>query len=267
MPVYGFVPAYSTDDGVLTGNMDLRVAYSNDNRATWNNIGPSSHSTNPPSSITSDSASSNMTLASGSSIFVSLANATSGVNPLPVELTRFTARTLNGVVLLEWSTATELNNAGFDVEKRMNGVWSKIGSVEGNGTTNAPKSYRYTDAVSNAAVSYRLKQIDRDGGSSYSNSVEVTGNAAPAALEIVGNYPNPFNPSTSIRFTVPSDGHAVVKVYNVIGREVATVFDGPARAGVQNAAEFSAVSLSTGIYFSRLEFNGKNVIGKMILMK
>jgi hypothetical protein len=139
--------------------------------------------------------------------------------------------------------------------------------VEGNGTTNAPKSYRYTDAASNGTVSYRLKQIDRDGASVYSNVVEVTGNRAVTSLEIVGNYPNPFNPSTSIRFTVPADGHAVVKVYNVIGREVATVFNGPAKAGVQNTAEFSAVTLSTGIYFSRLEFNGKNVIGKMILMK
>lgn len=264
-----FAPSYLDNDGVGTGNTDLRVAYSTDARATWTGIAQTTaHTTAPtttPTTITPDALVSAVSLST--SAYVALANVTSGVNPLPVELSRFTARTVNGVVLLEWSTATEVNNAGFDVEKRMNGIWSKIGFVEGNGTTNAPKSYRYTDAASNGTVSYRLKQIDRDGASVYSNVVEVTGNRAVTSLEIVGNYPNPFNPSTSIRFTVPADGHAVVKVYNVIGREVATVFNGPAKAGVQNTAEFSAVSLSTGIYFSRLEFNGKNVIGKMILMK
>lgn len=264
-----FAPSYLDNDGVTASNTDLRVAYSTDSRATWNGMAQSSaHTTSPtttPTTITPDALGSPVSLST--SVYVSLGNATGGGNPLPVELTRFTARRVNGTVLLEWSTATEVNNAGFEVEKQVNGLWSSIGFVAGNGTTNAPKSYRYTDATTKGTAAYRLKQIDRDGASVYSNSVEVSGSVVPSVLEIVGNYPNPFNPSTSIRFTVPADGHAVVKVYNVIGREVATVFNGPAIAGVQNTAEFSAVTLSTGIYFSRLEFNGKSVIGKMILMK
>ncbi|HTR80189.1 MAG TPA: LamG-like jellyroll fold domain-containing protein [Bacteroidota bacterium] len=190
-------------------------------------------------------------------------------NVLPAELVSFTATVDRMGVGLNWKTATEVNNAQFDIERQSSASpeWAKIGSVAGTGTSNAPHSYSFTDNAGAAGTySYRLKQIDRNGAFIYSQVVEAT-IAVPRVLSLSQNYPNPFNPATTIEFTVPSDGRAVLKVYNTLGQEAATLFDGVAVAGQYHLATFDASRLASGIYFSRLEFGGKMLVKKMLLLK
>ena len=86
-------------------------------------------------------------------------------------------------------------------------------------------------------------------------------------FELSQNFPNPFNPTTNIQFTVPASGRALMKVYNTLGQEAATVFDVIATAGMYNQATFNASNLSSGIYFPRLEFGGKMQVKKMRMLK
>jgi Secretion system C-terminal sorting domain len=197
---------------------------------------------------------------------------------LPVELTSFTALAGSKTVELAWKTATEINNAGFDIERTpllsplgeggTKGRWAKIGFVGGHGSTNSPHNYSYTDNVGSAGTySYRLKQVDHNGAFTYSQEVKVAVGAAPNVFALNQNYPNPFNPSTDIQFTVPTDGRAILKVYNTLGQEVAILFDGIASAGEYHHATFDASKLASGIYFSQLEFEGKMQVKKMLLLK
>ncbi|MFZ4622022.1 MAG: FG-GAP-like repeat-containing protein [Bacteroidota bacterium] len=192
---------------------------------------------------------------------------------LPVELTSFTANTAKGSVELLWKTATEVNNAGFDIERSAvdekgsnNTSWKKIGSVDGHGTTNAPQAYSFIDKTARGTLNYRLKQIDRDGKFTYSQTVEVT-TVAPTVFALSQNYPNPFNPSTTIEFTLQTSGLTSLKVYDAIGREVATLVNEVLEAGVYHQRTFDASRLTSGVYFARLTSSGKVQIKKMLLMK
>ncbi len=195
--------------------------------------------------------------------------------PLPVELASFAATSQRLSAELTWSTATEVNNSGFEVERSaINNEqstinsWTEVGFVKGSGTSNSPKTYSFTDNnVPPGNYSYRLKQIDNNGAFKYSAAVEIKVGAAPKIFGLSQNYPNPFNPSTNIQFTVPTDGRVVLKVYNTLGQEVATLFDGVATAGQYNQATFNASHLASGIYFSRLEFGGQMQMKKMLLLK
>jgi hypothetical protein len=186
---------------------------------------------------------------------------------LPVELQSFTASgTRNGAVLA-WHTATEVNNYGFDVERKTGGTWGKIGFVEGHGSTNVAQSYSFDDDHVTGKVVYRLKQIDRDGTYEYSKEVEVTADGGPAEFALAQNYPNPFNPTTEISFTVSTTGYATLKVYNTLGQEVVTLFEGIAQSGISHQVQFRGSEYSSGIYFSRLEYAGKVQFKKMTLLK
>ncbi len=190
-----------------------------------------------------------------------------GVTVLPVELTSFTASASGTTVELQWTTATEINNFGFNIERAINSSWTKVGFVAANGTSNGPHTYSYTDNIGTAGTySYRLKQIDHDGAFVYSQEVQVT-IAVPKVLALSQNFPEPFNPSTTIQFTVPSDGRATLKVFNTLGQEVATLFDSEAEAGVYHQVQFNGSNLASGIYFSRLEFDGTMQVKKMLLLK
>jgi hypothetical protein len=193
---------------------------------------------------------------------------------LPVELVTFTASARKNIVELQWNTATEVNNYGFEIEKKRKkdevGMmkWEKIGFVEGNGTTNAPKEYSFTDKILTAGkYSYRLKQIDRDGQFVYSQAVEVTVGNLPKVFALEQNYPNPFNPGTTIGFTLQESGMTTLKIYDAIGREVAVLVNEVLEAGIHHRKQFDATSLSSGIYFTKLNSAGETRITKMLLIK
>ncbi len=192
--------------------------------------------------------------------------------PLPVELTSFTGSSSTGYVALAWSTATETNNYGFEIQRtavssqQSGNMWSKIGFVEGHGTSNAPKSYSFSDKnIASGKYSYRLKQVDRDGKCEYSKMVEVTF-TAPKIFALEQNYPNPFNPTTAIGYHLSANGVTTLKIYDAIGREVATLVNEVKDAGTYTA-QFDGAKLSSGIYFARLTSSGKTQIRKLMLMK
>ena len=185
---------------------------------------------------------------------------------VPVELVSFTASVNDNDVTLSWKTATEINNSGFQVERKSNGEYEAIGFVPGFGTTTEPRSYSFTDAgVQSGYYAYRLKQIDLDGTFEYSDEfqVEVT---IPDVFALEQNYPNPFNPSTKINFSLAVDSKVNLKVFDVLGQEVATLINSDLVAGSHNV-EFSAANINSGIYFYILQAGDNVETKKMILLK
>ena len=144
---------------------------------------------------------------------------------LPVELISFDVTYSNSSINLKWSTATELNNHGFEIERSLDKTnWATIGFREGKGTTSEPQNYSFSDDISEISSSklyYRLKQIDFNGSFEYSKIVEVE--IAPTKFSLQQNYPNPFNPSTSIQYAISSRQFVTLKVYDVLGKEIATL--------------------------------------------
>jgi hypothetical protein len=189
---------------------------------------------------------------------------------LPVELSSFSALAKGKGIELAWQTATETNNHGFDIERKQSGaaVWTKIGFSQGQGTKNAATQYSFVDnSVASGKYEYRLKQIDRDGRFDYSNTVEASVGLSPASVELSSNYPNPFNPTTSISFTLGASGKASLKVFDILGKEVATVAEGIYNAGEVNTFNFDASGLTSGVYYYRLTSDATVETRKMLLMK
>jgi hypothetical protein len=191
-------------------------------------------------------------------------------SPLPVELSSFNAAATNGAVKLTWQTATEVNNYGFQVERKMDKVetiWEEIGFVAGSGNSNAPKDYSYTDnSLDNSGkYSYRLKQIDNDGKTTYSNEIETD---VTVVLEyaLSQNYPNPFNPSTVINYTLSQPGFVTIKIYNTLGQEVSTLLNGQMDAG-KHTLTFDASKLSSGMYLYKITAGNFTQVKKMLLAK
>ena len=192
-----------------------------------------------------------------------------GAAALPVEMVSFSAKAARLSAELHWSTATETNNFGFDIERKTTtDSWARVGFIAGAGTSTSLHNYSYTDNVGQAgSYEYRIKQIDKDGKFKYSSVTQVEVGAVAKILSLGANYPNPFNPSTSIEFSVPTDGRVMLKIYNMLGQEVATLFDGEATAGRLLKATFDASRLSSGVYFSRLEFGANALVKRMMLVK
>ena len=190
-------------------------------------------------------------------------------NSLPVELSSFTSAVRGSNVELSWSTATEANNYGFDVERTPAGTqsWSKVSFVSGNGTSNVAHNYAYADNVSMGKYSYRLKQIDRDGKFQYSATVEATVGMTPNTMILGQNYPNPFNPETKIEFAVPATGFTTLKVYNMLGAEVSTLVNGTVEAGVLNQVSFKGSTFPSGMYFYTLRSGSFVDTKKMLMVK
>ncbi|QQS34905.1 MAG: choice-of-anchor J domain-containing protein [Ignavibacteriales bacterium] len=191
---------------------------------------------------------------------------------VPVELSTFTASVSKNNVSLTWSTSSEKNNRGFQVErKNESGDWHVLGFVEGNGTTTNATHYSFKDE--NVAVghyNYRLRQIDYDGTYKYYNLSETIEIGAPLNFALEQNYPNPFNPTTNIRYSVAISSHVVLKIYNVLGAEVATLVNEIQEAGIYTkefSADQSGLNLSSGVYFYRLEAGNFTDTKKFILMK
>jgi hypothetical protein len=190
---------------------------------------------------------------------------------VPVELTSFTATANFGQVNLQWITATETNNQGFEVQRSNGSEFETLAFVEGFGTTTETQVYTYSDkSVEVGVYTYRLKQIDFDGTVNYSNEVEVDV-PAPAVFALDQNYPNPFNPSTKISFQLKVDSKVSLKVFDVLGQEVATLVNTNLVAG-GHSIDFDASSLHSGVYLYRIEASGNDGsnfvdVKKMILTK
>jgi len=201
----------------------------------------------------------------------------SGLNsPLPVELSSFTAVVNKKGILLNWSTETEVNNYGFEIEgapnslKKENAVnnFTKIGFVAGNGNSNSPKKYSYLiEGVKYGNYAYRLKQIDNDGKYEYSKTIEVNAGEIPNGFVLEQNYPNPFNPSTIIRFASSESSLARLVIYDVLGNEVAELLNEQLEANKVYNLEFNARNLASGVYYYRLITTNKNIVKKMLLLK
>jgi len=199
---------------------------------------------------------------------------------VPVELVSFSGSGSGNNVILNWITASELNNRGFEIERLQNykitglkdlptgqAGWKTIGFVEGYGTTTTVNSYSFIDNVTtNGIYSYRLKQIDFDGTFSYSNEIEVD-LIGLNEYSLLQNFPNPFNPKTVIGYQLPVIGNVILKVYDVLGNQIATLVDEVKEAG-NHEVEFDATILPSGVYYYRLQA-GKDFVQtrKMLLLK
>lgn len=186
---------------------------------------------------------------------------------VPVELSGFSAIVTGKYVELNWTTVTEKNNSGFEIQRRnSNRDWEVLGFVAGRGTTTEPFKYSYDDYVnSSGSFTYRLKQIDYDGSYNYSDEVTVEV-SAPVEFNLAQNYPNPFNPSTVISFSVPEKSNVSLTVFNVIGEQVATLVNEVKDAGSYQV-EFNASNLSSGMYLYRIETGSFTATKKMVFIK
>jgi len=251
----------STNDNSINLN-DLVVYKSEDGGDTWNIISATINKDSDPRTAT-------FTISSFSQFTVGQSGA------LPVEMVSFTGRESNGKVMLNWSTATESNNVGWEIESRIqesgdrsqNSGWKKVGFVAGKGTTTEKQSYSFAVSSLQSSVSiveFRLKQMDSDGKISYSNVLTI--NLTPVTFGLSQNYPNPFNPVTVINYQLAADSDVRLVVYDLLGREVASLVNEKKTAGFYTVS-FNATNISTGVYFYKLTAGNFSEIKKMTIMK
>jgi type IX secretion system substrate protein/beta-propeller uncharacterized protein DUF5122 len=189
-------------------------------------------------------------------------------DPLPVVLSSFNSTVVKNSVKLDWVTAEEVNNRGFDVERKEGDeTWARIGYIEGNGTTNEPKSYSFIDRnLQKGKYRYRLRQIDYNGNFELHNFPNEVSVGAPSEFSVSQNYPNPSNPSSKIDYQLPRDGRVTIQLYDVAGRIVATILDEIEESGYYTF-NFDGSRLASGIYFYTLITEGFTQTKKIILIK
>ncbi|MFO7525077.1 MAG: FG-GAP-like repeat-containing protein [Ignavibacteriaceae bacterium] len=191
--------------------------------------------------------------------------------PIPVELISLSASVNGNDITVNWSTGSEINNMGFEIQKKVNSLpagqagpqstvgneeWNIIGFVEGNGTTTGISNYSFVDKQLTAGIyNYRIKQLDFDGTFKYYNLVESVEVGLPSGFELSQNYPNPFNPSTTISWQTPGGSWQTLKVFDLLGREVATLVNEYRPAGSYEV-EFDASRLPSGTYFYTISASG-----------
>jgi hypothetical protein len=193
-------------------------------------------------------------------------------NQVPVELTSFSGAIDGNRVQLNWETASETNNYGFEIERKigekdLNNIWGTVGFVKGNGTVTEQKKYSWSEGLQNKSFDkliYRLKQIDNDGTFEYSHEVEIE--IFPAQFSLEQNFPNPFNPLTSIRFSIPSNELVNLKVYDVLGKEVSLLLNQMMEPG-NHEVMFDASSLASGVYVYKIKAGSYTANKKLLLMK
>lgn len=190
--------------------------------------------------------------------------------PSPVTLISFAASVEKNNVKLTWITEVEINNSGFEIERRLQKAraeWTKISFVPGNGTTQEQRTYVFEDKKLQTGIyNYRLKQIDYNSGFEYyglNNDVTIS---APKDFSVWQNYPNPSNPRSKIDYEIPENGKVTIKLYNLIGQEVVTLVNEVKEAGYYTA-EFDGSNFASGVYFYRMISGKFTDIKKMILVK
>ena len=199
---------------------------------------------------------------------------------LPVELSSFSAAVKQNSIVLSWNTATEINNHGFEVERAQHSNnsnvfnWETLGFINGSGNSNATKQYTFTDKTikGNGEFIYRLKQIDNDGQIKYSKEIEISVNFITLVFSLENNFPNPFNPSTVIKYTLPYESNVKLIIYNTLGKKVKELISEVQQAGLHEY-NFNAEGLSSGVYLYTIQaisVDGREnyqSTKKMILMK
>jgi len=189
---------------------------------------------------------------------------------VPVELASFTANADKNSVVLNWTTATEKNNSGFEIKRSQQKEktnWQQIGFIEGHGTTTEENNYSFVDKnLESGNYSYKLAQIDFDRTQTESEIVSVEVSSQPEEYSLSQNYPNPFNPTTTIEFSIPQSGNVKLKVFNSIGEEVATLVNDYKEAGTYQV-DFNSKNYTSGIYLYKIEAGNFSSIKKMILLK
>ena len=191
---------------------------------------------------------------------------------LPVKLAEFTSAINGRNVTLNWSTAEELNNSGFDIEKSIvkgqtSEGWSKIGFINGSGTISEPVNYSFTDKnLTTGNYKYRLKQIDFNGYFEYFELSEEVSIGIPDKFELSQNYPNPFNPVTNLEYGIAKLGFVSLKIYDVLGRELVTLVNEIKEPGYYKI-QFNASDLASGVYFYRMEAGDFVAVKKFVVMK
>jgi hypothetical protein len=188
---------------------------------------------------------------------------------IPVELTSFTASVTGSDVTLNWVTASETNNRGFEIERTPAGSsdWVSAGYIEGRGSSAEMNSYSFTDYnLSSGLYSYRIKQLDYDGTVTVYNLAENVTIGIPSEFALEQNYPNPFNPETTIRFAIPQKEHVTISVYDILGNQVASVLNETKEAGSYTVG-FSGSLLPSGVYIYTISAGSFSQSRKMTLMK
>lgn len=193
---------------------------------------------------------------------------------LPVELSSFHAGSVGNAVHVQWSTASEQNNLGFELERmdvnHWSGVsvehWKTLTFIPGQGTSDLPHTYSFVDKPAAGPVRYRLRQLDRDGAFRLSAVIEYGSGAVPAGITLDQNFPNPFNPSTTITFQLSEDAYTTLQVYDITGRIVATLAAEHLRAGVHQR-RFHAEHLASGLYFYTLTAGATNITRSMNIIQ
>ncbi len=186
---------------------------------------------------------------------------------LPVELTSFTAQKNGSIVSLKWTTASELNNKGFEVQRSVDGsAWVNAGFVTGAGTKETSTEYSFSERFSSAGtISYRLKQTDFDGTYKYLGPVEINSDLE-LSYSLQQNFPNPFNPATVINYSTALEGMVTITVYDILGKKVATLVNEAQKAG-NHQISFKPVDLTSGIYFYEMVTPGFTKKLKMLYLK
>ena len=188
--------------------------------------------------------------------------------PLPVELASFISAVSGNEVTLNWTTLKEINNAGFDIERKLSVTsdWTKAGFVEGHGTVTGSNEYSFTETVSSGKYNYRLKQIDVNGNFEYFNLSNEVVVGIPESYSLSQNYPNPFNPSTKINYSIKEEGNVNITLYNIYGKEVAVILNENRTAGFYNL-QFNSSGLSSGVYFYKIISGNFTDTKRMTLVK
>jgi hypothetical protein len=201
--------------------------------------------------------------------------------PLPITISSFDATSSKGNIVLAWKTVSEVNNFGFEVQRSSVEpvLWIVVGFVKGNGTSIVEHSYEFVDNSTSGSCQYRLKQIDLDGTFHFSPSIQIATTGVderrPIGFALEQNYPNPFNPVTRIAYVVPQSANSSIlgggslirlSIFDMIGRELATLLDGWQPAG-RHEVTFDAAKFSSGTYVYRLTSGGFSATRRMILLK
>jgi ligand-binding SRPBCC domain-containing protein len=188
---------------------------------------------------------------------------------IPVSVDGFAGESDGRIPTLTWSTTQEINNAAFELQRESTGGgFETIATLDGSGTTQERVDYSYTDKevpYEKKETRYRLRQVDEDGTTRLMSEIGV-GIETPETLELFGNYPNPFQQATVIRYRLHRRTHVTLSIYNEIGQRVAQLVDERQRPG-RNEIRFNGASMPSGLYFLRLEAGGERITRRMVLVR